>query len=198
MAFVGKPKAAKTLPRSPPQPALGAVHRDHQSHRRTDWPERDLAVILTGLLAGLRADEVRRADISDIHTTTQGDAVIRIRGKGSKDRTVPIEADLLTVIADYLESRASRFPVTAKSSTGDGLSRWPTSAAFFVGRDGERITCGTIQSRIRRAFRCARPDAQPVPGALVHGLIAHRKWAPKRSSTTGCLLPRRAERSTAK
>lgn len=42
--------------------------------------------------------------------------------------------------------------------------------ALFVGRDGERITRGAIQSRVRRAFRRAGFDAQPVPGALVHGL----------------------------
>jgi integrase/recombinase XerC len=27
-----------------------------------------------------------------------------------------------------------------------------------------------LQSRVRRAFRQAGPDAQPVPGALIHGL----------------------------
>jgi integrase/recombinase XerC len=174
MAFVGKRKAQKTLPRSLPQPAVGAlldaVDRDRDSQPPTDWPQRDLALILTGLLAGLRADELRRADVGDIRTTTAGGAVIHIRGKGSKDRTVPIEAELLTVIADYLDSRSCRFPTTVKSSTGQGLSRWPASAPLFVGRDGERITRGTIQSRVRRAFRRAGPDAQPVRGALVHGL----------------------------
>jgi len=174
MAFVGKPKAAKTLPRSLPQPAVGAlldaVDRDRGSQRRTDWPERDLALILTGLLAGLRADELRRADIGDIRTTTGGGAVIHIRGKGSKDRTVPIEGDLLTVIADYLETRVCHFPAASKSPSSEGLSRWPARAPLFVGRDGERISRGTIQSRVRRAFKRAGPDAQPVRGALVHGL----------------------------
>jgi hypothetical protein len=42
---------------------LEVVDRDHEPTRRTDWPERDLALILTGLLAGLRADELRRADV---------------------------------------------------------------------------------------------------------------------------------------
>ena len=64
MAFVGKPKPDKTLPRSLPQPAvaalLEAVDRDRGSQRRTDWPERDLALILTGLLAGLRHRDVSR------------------------------------------------------------------------------------------------------------------------------------------
>ena len=41
---------------------------------------------------------------------------------------------------------------------------------LFVGRDGQRITQGTLQSRVKRAFKRAGPDAQPVPGALVHGL----------------------------
>jgi integrase/recombinase XerC len=174
MPFVGRPKAAKTLPRSLPQAAVAAllevVDRDHESTRRTDWPERDLALMLTGLLAGLRADELHRADVGDIRTGTDGGAVIHVRGKGSKDRAVPIEADLLSVIEDYLDSRASRFPATLKSSAGKGLSRWPANAPLFVGRDGQRITRGTIQSRVRRAFRRAGPDAQPVRGALVHGL----------------------------
>jgi integrase/recombinase XerC len=146
------------------------VDRDHDSTRRTDWPERDLALILTGLLAGLRADELRRADVGDIRTGADGAAVLHVRGKGSKDRAVPIEADLISVIEDYLDSRASRLPATLKSSTRKGLSRWPAHAPLFVGRDGQRITRGTIQSRVRRAFRRAGPDAQPVRGALVHGL----------------------------
>jgi integrase len=53
---------------------------------------------------------------------------------------------------------------------GSALSRWPGRSPLFVGRDGERITRGTLQSRIKRAFKRAGPDAQPVPGALVHGL----------------------------
>jgi integrase/recombinase XerC len=173
MPFVGRPKAANTLPRSLPQSAvaalLEAVDRDHEPSRRTDWPERDLALMLTGLLAGLRADELRRADVGDIRTT-DGGAVIHVRGKGSKDRAVPIEADLLSVIEDYLDSRARRLPATLTSSAGKGLSRWAANAPLFVGRDGQRITRCTIQSRVRRAFRRAGPDAQPVRGALVHGL----------------------------
>ena len=39
---------------------------------------------------------------------------------------MPIEADLLPVIEGYLDSRAIRFPTTLKSTSGHGLSRWPT------------------------------------------------------------------------
>jgi integrase/recombinase XerC len=117
------------------------------------------------LLAGLRAEELRQADVGDIRTADDGSAVILVKGKGGKERAVPIEA--------YLHSRTTRFPGTVKRNTDAAaapLSHWPARSPLFVGRDGERITRGTLQSRIKRAFNRAGPDAQPVSGALVHGL----------------------------
>ena len=176
MQLVDRPKLAKPLPKALPRTAvaalLAAVTDDRDSQRRTDWAERDLALILTGLLAGLRAEELLRSDVDDIRTTDDG-AVIHVKGKGGKERAVPIEVELLSVIEAYLGSRAIRFPGTAKrkaNAAASPLSHWPARSALFVGRDGEQITRGTLQSRIKRAFKRAGPDAQPVPGALVHGL----------------------------
>jgi len=177
MQLVGRPKLAKPLPKALPRTAVAAlletVAEDQESKRRTDWAERDLALILTGLLAGLRAEELLRADVDDIRTTDDGAAVIHVKGKGGKERSVPIEVELLSVIEAYLHSRAIRFPGMAKrkaNTAASPLSHWPARSPLFVGRDGERITRGTLQSRIKRAFKRAGPDAQPVPGALVHGL----------------------------
>ncbi|MCB2036104.1 MAG: tyrosine-type recombinase/integrase, partial [Ottowia sp.] len=175
MPLVGRPKLTKSLPKALPRPAVEAlletVRSNEASTRRTDWPERDLALILTSLLAGLRADELRQADVGDIRRATEGAGVIHVRGKGGKDRTVPIEAELVAVIDRYLDSRAARFTSTGRRAAGSsGLALWPAHSPLFVGRDGDRITRGTLQSRIKRAFHRAGPDAQPVPGALVHGL----------------------------
>src|SRR5574340_302494 len=153
MTLVGRPKLAKPLPKALARTAIPAlletVASDHDSKRRTDWSERDLALILTALLAGLRADELRQANAGDIRTTDNGAAVIHINGKGGKERSVPIESQLLSVIDVYLDSRATRFPDAVKrKATASGLSRWPARSALFVGRDGERITRGTLQSRI--------------------------------------------------
>jgi integrase/recombinase XerC len=177
MQLVGRPKLARSLPKALPRPAVEAlletIARDRTSTRQTDWAERDLALILTSLLAGLRAEELQQANVGDIRTTEDGAAVINVTGKGGKDRSVPIEAELLGVIEAYLDSRGVRFPAMVKrrsGAVGSGLLRWPTTSPLFVGRDGERISRGTLQSRIKRAFKRAGPDAQPVPGALVHGL----------------------------
>jgi integrase len=48
---------------------LETVAQDRYSKRQTDWAERDLALILTALLAGLRAEELCQADVGDIRTT---------------------------------------------------------------------------------------------------------------------------------
>lgn len=176
MQLVGRPKLKKPLPKALPRTAvealLSAVTQESDA-RRTDWKERDLAVILTALLAGLRAEELRLVDVGDIRTLDDGSAVINVKGKGGKERNVPIEAALLDVIGLYMQSRTERFPQGKKrtlSSRSTPLSGWPHSAPLFVGRDGERMTRGTLQSRIKRAFKRAGPDARPVPGALVHGL----------------------------
>ncbi len=176
MSLIGRPKLNKTLPKALPRAAvttlLDTVARDADSTNKTVWAERDLALILTSLLAGLRAQEMEILDIGNIRTVADGGAVVHVTGKGGKDRSIPIEAPLLAVIESYLDSRAVRFPDTTKRSAKagvTGLARWPANAPVFVGRDGRRITRGTLQSRVKRAFKLAGPDAQPIPGALVHG-----------------------------
>jgi integrase len=111
-------------------------------------------------------------NVGDIRTTDDGAAVIHVKGKGGKERSVPIEAELLSILRTYLDSRAVRFPGSEKrrATEASALARWSARSPLFVGRDGERITKGTLQSRIKRAFNRAGPGAQPVPGALIHGL----------------------------
>jgi site-specific recombinase XerD len=139
MPLVGRPKIAKTLPKGLPsasvQALLAAIDSETEQ-RASDWVERDRALILTSLLAGLRADELLRANVGDVRRSDDG-AVVHIRGKGGKDRRIPIEPALLEVLDDYLDIRAVRFPNTAKrrSSPASGLAAWPPSAPLFVGSD---------------------------------------------------------------
>jgi site-specific recombinase XerC len=167
MQLVGRPKLARALPKALPRTAVEAlletVAQDHGSKRQTDWAEGDLAIVLTALRAGLRADELRQADVGDIRTTDGGAGIIHVKGKGGKERSVPIEAELLSVLETYLDSRAVRFPEAEKrrGTARSGLARWSARCPLFVGRDGERITKGTLQSRIKRAFK--RAGLTPSP-----------------------------------
>jgi integrase/recombinase XerC len=174
MPLVGRPKVARTLPKGLPPNSVQAllVEIASESGRRaSDWVQRDRALILTSLLAGLRADELQRCNIGDVRRTDDG-AVIHVRGKGGKDRRVPVEMSLVDVLEDYRDSRAVRLPTTVKRrlSAARGLAAWPPNDPLFVGSDGERITRGTLQYRVLRAFRRAGIDTGRAKGALVHGL----------------------------
>jgi site-specific recombinase XerC len=61
MPQVGRPKTTKTLPKALHHTVVSelvaATDNDDQ-RRRSDWPERDRAIILTALLAGLRSEEL--------------------------------------------------------------------------------------------------------------------------------------------
>jgi site-specific recombinase XerD len=108
--------------------------------------------------------------VGDIRRTDDG-GVLHVRGKGNKDRRIPIGPDLLKVDDDYLRTRASRFPQSRRrSSGGDGASSFSPTAPLFVGANGDRITRGTLQYRILRAFKKAGINGARAPGALVHGL----------------------------
>jgi integrase/recombinase XerC len=121
------------------------------------------------VLAGLRADELVRADVGDIRPTDEG-GVIHVHGKSNKDRRIPVEHALIHELEAYLDSRAARFPGSTKQrATDGGLAAWPATAPLFVSSDGQRITRGTLQYRVLRAFKKAGLNNQRATGVLVHG-----------------------------
>jgi integrase len=125
----------------------------------------------TGLRAGLRADELLRANIGDIRRADDG-AVIHARGKGGKDRRMPIESALLDVIEQYLNSRATRLPGTAKQRCSPA-GGWPPArrrhrcswALTVTGSRAAPCSTGCCAHFGAPAF-----DADCARGALVHGL----------------------------
>ncbi|MCH9737054.1 MAG: tyrosine-type recombinase/integrase [Actinomycetia bacterium] len=175
MPRVGRPARDKSLPKALPSDSVAALlavlEPDPGQPGRSDWTERDRALILTSLLAGLRSEELLRANISDVRLTEDG-AVMHVHGKGRKDRRIPIEPALTEAMERYLDTRAAKFPRTTRrrSSPTGGFAAWPPAAPLFVGRDGQRLTRGALQYRVLRAFKRAGIDGDRAKGALVHGL----------------------------
>ncbi|WP_068275201.1 site-specific integrase [Aldersonia kunmingensis] len=177
MPAVGRPKASKVLPKAFDSTAitalLDALQLDGNRSRSTDWPERDRALVLTALLTGMRSEEMVRTNIGDVRVGEDGSAVLHVHGKGNKDRFIPVERALLTVIERYLETRYERFPPPPNSRrrrNDRSLAAWPRKAALFVGPTGERITRGILQYRVQRIYRRAGIEAHRPRGALVHAL----------------------------
>ena len=162
MAAVDKPRVPKSRPKAiTGDDSVGRlleVASRGRAGARNPWPERDFAVIVTLLTCGLRLSELLGLTIRSIDGPP-GERVIGVRGKGNKERTVPLEPEVEAIIDDYLQSRARRFP-----------ERLPATAPLFVGNDGTAMGRGALQYLVEQLYREAGIRTRVPAGALVHAL----------------------------
>jgi len=165
MGSVGRPKAPHRYPKplrgedTPERILESAAAPVDRTRRRAPWPERDFAVLAVLLCAGLRSTELLELTVSSVGGRT-GERILTVRGKGGKERAVPVEPELEAVIEEYLASRADRFG-------GRDPNR---SDPLFVGPDGERLGRGALQYLVSRSYREAGVAGQVPRGASVHAL----------------------------
>jgi integrase/recombinase XerD len=176
MPGVAKPKAPRRLPKpfaEDDAARIVQVLTDSSVRRRDPWPELDAAVVLTAMVTGVRAAELLAVDIGDV-TRTAGNERVRVQGKGEAERSVPVEPALLGILGAYLDSRRSRFPMTARqrgvTRPDDPWAWWRATDPLFVGRDGARMQIGALQYLVELVYREAGVNASRARGALVHAL----------------------------
>lgn len=162
MAAVEKPRIPKSRPKAitgddSVQRLLEVAARG-RTGARDPWPERDFAVVVTLLTCGLRLSELLDLTMRSIDGPP-GDRVIGVRGKGNKERTIPLEPEVETIISAYTESRLRKFP-----------GRIAADAPLFVANSGEALKRGGLQYMIDSLYREAGIRTRVPAGALVHAL----------------------------
>lgn len=168
----GNPMVGVTRPRLPgqtpkplqgestPEQLLAALARGVR-HGRDPWPERDLAIIATLLLTGVRTAELLSLNVGDV-AGPPGERRLRVLGKGDVQRHIPIEPALDSLIEGYLQSRCRRLPAQPCPA--------PVHAPLFVGRSGDRLTRNALQYLVRSCYRWAGIYDRVERGTLVHAL----------------------------
>lgn len=149
------PKRPRTLPRpASPEDAMGLAH-DAAGAASVEWiGARDLAILLLLYGAGLRVAEA----LSLTARVLPVGAAIRVIGKRSKSRVVPIVPAVAQAIEDYV--RQCPFQLT-----GD--------ATLFVGARGGPLNGDLVRRSVRSARqRLGLPDSL-TPHALRHSFATH-------------------------
>jgi integrase/recombinase XerC len=177
MAAVPHPKSAKTLPKALPDNAVArlvtslADSASSPAVRADEWPERDFAIIALILLTGLRSAETKDLNIGDAQPVPDDGLRIRLRGKGRKERVVHASPPLTALLENYLSSRVSRHGATRRAPLDAPVWQQFTAAdPFFINTDNTRLTQGTLQYRVKRAYRNAGIEPDRAAGALTHAL----------------------------
>lgn len=185
-------------------PALG----DHQARKLLDAPEgaslkakRDLAILATLLYHALRRDELCKLTVKDFKHERRGVPHLKVTGKGSKTRYVPLHPAASRLIHDYLElaghgeQENSALFRPVKNNTGSGLVNaitpdgvyrvvraYSTELGFKIGVHSLRATAATNALD-------HQADIAKVQEWLGHANIAttriydHRKTRPEDSPT---------------
>jgi integrase/recombinase XerD len=124
-----------------------------------DTPEglRDRAILSLMYASGLRASEVVSLRMENVDAA----GFLRVFGKGSKERVVPVAAKALSDLAEYLKLGRPAF-----------LTRGSTSA-LFLSRRGKPITRQTLWNRIKYWAHLAGIRQNISPHTLRHSFAGH-------------------------
>ncbi len=176
MAGVHKPK----IPRQAAKPLTGhnVTARLFTAARsdKSQWPERDLAIVTIFMVAGLRLTELVDLTVASVDGPA-GHRAVTVRGKGNKTRVVPFEEPVDRVIDAYQATRIRR---GGTYQPGDPL---------ITGLDGKSpVTQGQIQGLVGRLYK--RAGITPPRGALVHALRHSFATDLARGGATGVELQR--------
>jgi site-specific recombinase XerD len=158
--LVAAPKRAQKLPKVlRPEDVAALLDRIPVS---TPLDRRDRAIFELAYACGLRAEELVNLDLGAIDF---GDEQVRVEGKGSKTRFVPVGEQALVTLGEYLDR--ARPALTAE----------PTEPALFISKSGRRLSTSDVRRRLRvwagRAADHAPALAGTYPHALRHSFATH-------------------------
>jgi integrase/recombinase XerD len=112
---------------------------------------RDKAMLEVLYASGLRVSELCGLNIQDV-----GEEAVRVKGKGSKERVVPIAKSALNTVDHYL-----------------GKFREDKEGALFLGSQGKRLDRITVWSRVKFYAKKAGITKSISPHTLRHSFATH-------------------------
>jgi integrase/recombinase XerC len=159
MTTIDSPRHQPPLPRFlPVDEALGLLDRDRGAEALA---VRNQAVLEVLYGAGLRVAELVGLDLVALDLE-QG--LVRVLGKGRKERIVPLGRKAVAALADYLSVRAD-VVVAGRDVTAP--------EAVFLSRLGRRITTRRVQQVVDIEGRRAGVRARTSPHDLRHSFATH-------------------------
>jgi integrase/recombinase XerC len=124
---------------------------------------RDRAILETLYGAGLRVSELCGLDLDRLALAPPRPEA-RVRGKGDKDRIVPLGRHAVAALTAYLAVR----PALLRETSSDDARR-----AVFLSTRGRRISVRSVQLLVKRHGMAAAGRADLHPHALRHSCATH-------------------------
>lgn len=178
--LVGAPRKEKTLPAHlGPDDTTRLLAAPDAS---TIAGRRDRAILELFYASGLRLSELVDIDLEDLNLHGR---VLRVRGKGSKERLVPFNAHAADAIRLMMNDHATFGAASAKAATPDPSRRTAVPRGrgltaharrrqpLFLNLRGQRLTTRSVDRIVRRYVREAAIAQGISPHALRHTFATH-------------------------
>ena len=149
------PKKARKLPKfltiQQVEALLEAPLKEDSKNKLAAW--RNKAILETLYSAGLRIHELVQLNDDDMDVLGE---VVRVRGKGKKERLAALGGPAIEALQKYLEVRARS-----------------TRGPLFVNRFGGRMTARSMQRMLKKYLIAAGLDPSLTPHTLRHSFATH-------------------------
>jgi len=170
-SLVATPRLPKHLPRVPSIEQMNRVV-DSVAEDAASWPVRDRAILEMLYGCGIRNAELTGLNLGDIHWANEA---ILVRGKGQKERYVPLGDAAAQALRGYLAERSARL------AAGGGKRAHTTPALFInlqlrgLGKAGgqARLTTRSVGRIVKRIAVLGGLSADVHPHTLRHAFGTH-------------------------
>jgi integrase/recombinase XerC len=129
---------------------------------------RDRAVLELLYAAGLRVSELTGLNLADME---QKERMLRVRGKGNKERIVPYGAKAQAALEKYWPLREQLLLQTAGTRAGSRTG--PDPQAVFLNYSGRRLTQRSVGRIVKKYVRLAGVNWDLHPHSLRHAFATH-------------------------
>ena len=170
-SLVATPKLPKHLPRVPSIEQMNRVV-DSVDDDAASWLARDKAILELLYGCGIRNAELTGLNIRDIHW---GNEAILVRGKGQKQRLVPLGDAAAQALRAYLAERSARLTAKLGARGSDTPALFLSLQLRGLGKPGGegRLTTRSVGRIVKRVAILRGLSADVHPHTLRHAFGTH-------------------------
>jgi len=164
-AMVATPKLEKRLPHALSEAEVESLLDNAFGTGPRDL--RDRAILELLYASGVRVAELVGADLGDLELSrATKDGMLRVLGKGRKERLVPIGSKSVLAVGSYLRARPKLVP-------DDRAGRAEARDALFLNARGGRLTDRSVRRILNERLRRAALLKRVSPHTLRHSFATH-------------------------
>lgn len=152
---INSPKIPKKLPKFLNVDEINAMLAVELENDKFD--KRDHAIMELLYSSGLRVSELVGLNLDQLDLT---ESLVRVLGKGNKERLVPMGSKAVQAIQDYLSERTA-------------ITRVRDLDAVFINKNGTRLSVRSVQRLVSRVTSATGMNKSATPHMIRHSFATH-------------------------